>query len=158
MDARPAQPNQAPSVAALFGLPLRPKGRLGFSWSSPSVSRCDTEEPYGVEMPPILNQTANTHQFTGHERDLATGLDYAHYRYYGSSMGRFMKPDNIPGNLANPQSWNLYSYVHGNPVNFNDPTGHMVGIAWRSYYAAVGHHMVANDLGGGLNLQGHPWD
>jgi hypothetical protein len=48
-----------------------------------------------------------------------------HFRFYGSNMGRFMKPDNIMGNLMNPQSWNKYSYVGNNPVNFNDPTGHM---------------------------------
>ena len=40
-------------------------------------------------------------------------------------MGRFMRPDNIMGNLANPQSWNLYSYVGGNPMKFSDPTGHV---------------------------------
>jgi RHS repeat-associated protein len=82
-------------------------------------------EPFGVELRPILNQTQNTHQFTGHERDQASEYDYMHFRFYGSTMGRFMKPDTILGNLANPQSWNLYSYVHGNPVNFNDPTGRM---------------------------------
>jgi len=51
-------------------------------------------------------------------------IGYMHFRYFGSTMGRFCKPDNINGNLANPQSWNKYSYVVGNPVNFNDPTGH----------------------------------
>ena len=41
-------------------------------------------------------------------------------------MGRFQKPDsNFDSPIANPQGWNLYSYVKGNPVNFNDPTGHM---------------------------------
>jgi len=81
-------------------------------------------EPYGLELPPYVNQSANTHQFTGHERDLTSGFDYMHFRYFGSTMGRFCKPDNISGKLANPQSWNRYSYVVGNPVNFNDPTGH----------------------------------
>ncbi len=47
-----------------------------------------------------------------------------HFRFYGSNMGMFMRPDNINGSLANPQSWNKYSYVAGNPVNMNDPTGH----------------------------------
>ena len=59
--------------------------------------------------------------------DFESGRDYMHFRYYGSNIGRFMKPDNLSGNLGNPQSWNLYSYVHGNPVNFNDPTGHYAG-------------------------------
>ena len=46
-----------------------------------------------------------------------------HARFYGSSIGRFLRPDPIGGNPANPQSWNLYAYVLGNPVNYNDPTG-----------------------------------
>jgi hypothetical protein len=36
----------------------------------------------------------------------------------------FLKPDSIVPNPANPQSWNLYTYVKGSPVNFNDPGGH----------------------------------
>jgi len=87
------------------------------------VSRHDYE-PFGVEIAPVVETANNTHQFTGHERDANTGYDYMHYRSYGSNIGRFMKPDNITGNPLNPQSWNLYSYVRGNPVNFNDPTGH----------------------------------
>jgi RHS repeat-associated protein len=53
--------------------------------------------------------------------------DYMHFRYYASTMGRFLKPDSLIPNPANPQSWNLYSYVNGNPVNFNDPSGHAMG-------------------------------
>lgn len=47
-----------------------------------------------------------------------------HFRFYGASIGRFQKPDSQFGSPLNPQGWNLYSYVSGNPVNFNDPTGH----------------------------------
>jgi|GEM_PF-2100389 len=97
--------------------------RLITNASGAVVSRHDYE-PFGVEIAPVVETANNTHRFTGHERDKATGYDYMHYRSYGSNLGRFMKPDNISGNPLNPQSWNLYSYVRGNPVNFNDPTGH----------------------------------
>jgi RHS repeat-associated protein len=50
--------------------------------------------------------------------------DFMHFRYYASTMGRFLKPDNLIPDITNPQNWNAYSYVKGNPVNFNDPTGH----------------------------------
>ncbi len=40
-------------------------------------------------------------------------------------MGRFMSPD--PGNvgvkIANPQTWNMYSYGSNNPLTITDPTG-----------------------------------
>jgi len=97
--------------------------RLITNASGAVVSRHDYE-PFGVEIAPTVETANNTHRFTGHERDASTGYDYMHYRSYGSNLGRFMKPDNITGNPLNPQSWNLYSYVRGNPVNFNDPTGH----------------------------------
>jgi hypothetical protein len=38
-------------------------------------------------------------------------------------MGRFLSPDAIAGNLSNPQSLNLYSYVMNNPLTNLDPTG-----------------------------------
>jgi len=93
-------------------------------------------EPFGVEIPPFGDTgnvtdlpSPNSHKFTGHERDQSTGYDYMHARYYGSSIGRFMRPDPVGGNPGNPQSWNLYAYVLGNPVNYNDPTGMVVNLA-----------------------------
>jgi RHS repeat-associated protein len=80
-------------------------------------------EPFGVEITPT-DECGNTHRFTGHERDAETGNDYMHFRFFSSNMGRFQKPDSVFGSPLNPQGWNLYSYVQGNPVNFNDPTGH----------------------------------
>jgi len=83
-------------------------------------------EPFGVELQPLSAESTNFHyKYTGQERDSSTNLDYMHARFYGSLIGRFLSPDPVNGNPTNPQSWNLYSYVNGNPVNFNDPSGHM---------------------------------
>src|SRR5206468_7781501 len=67
-----------------------------------------------------------THQFTGDERDSETGLDHTWFRQYSSSLGRWMHPD--PAGLAsvdmaNPQSWNRYSYVLNSPLTYIDPLG-----------------------------------
>jgi RHS repeat-associated protein len=64
-------------------------------------------------------------KFTAKERDVETGLDYFGARYYSSTQGRFVSPDEpIMDQLEfNPQSWNLYIFVRNNPLNLVDPTG-----------------------------------
>jgi RHS repeat-associated protein len=67
-------------------------------------------------------------RFATYERE-GGGLDYAVNRYYWVGTGRFMTPDPYlansggAGDVADPGSWNRYSYVGGDPVNYFDPTG-----------------------------------
>lgn len=51
-------------------------------------------------------------------------MDYK-ARFYSPMLGKFIQPDTIIPDQSNPQSWNRYSYVINQPVNLNDPTGHM---------------------------------
>jgi RHS repeat-associated protein len=64
-------------------------------------------------------------KFTGYERDTETSLDYAQARYFSSAQGRFTSPDPLMASAkpVDPQSWNRYSYVGNNPMNFSDPSG-----------------------------------
>ena len=87
-----------------------------------SLVRKDTTNysyfPYGEP-----NTGAGT-DYATYRRD-ATGLDYAVNRYYGNQWGRFMSPDpyQASGGPKDPGSWNRYSYVQGDPVNYADPAG-----------------------------------
>ena len=66
---------------------------------------------------------------TGKERDTESGLDYFGARYYSSTMGRFISPDDgSDQNLVNPQSWNLYSYGRNNPLIGRDDDGHTYNV------------------------------
>jgi len=80
--------------------------------------------PFGEERnsPQLPNDQV---KFATYTRDLATALDYADQRYYTATLGRFMSADpyHASGGPSDPQSWNRYSYVQGDPINFLDPSG-----------------------------------
>jgi RHS repeat-associated protein len=87
----------------------------------------------------------STMHFTGKERDSESGLDNFGFRYYGSSMGQFMSPDDgTDQHPDKPQSWNLYTYGRNNPLVFTDPTGHSTQTAANGDVLAV---YDDNDLG-----------
>jgi hypothetical protein len=45
-------------------------------------------------------------------------------RFYDSALGRWLTADTIVPEPGNPQAFNRYAYVGGNPLGFVDPTGH----------------------------------
>jgi len=59
------------------------------------------------------------------ERDDSTGLDHTWWRKYENRSGRWTSADPYRGSIriTNPQSFNHYSYVQSDPLNFVDPTG-----------------------------------
>ena len=67
--------------------------------------------------------------FTGKERDQESGNDYFGARYFGSSMGRFMSPDEFGGHLEDPQTLNKYAYARNKPLSYVDPDGHDFNLA-----------------------------
>jgi RHS repeat-associated protein len=76
-----------------------------------------------------------TYQFTQKERDEESGLQYFEARYLSGSAGRFLSVDpayaeplqlggeKVLALLANPQAFNLYTYVLNNPLRYTDPSG-----------------------------------
>ena len=81
--------------------------------------------PFGESLncSPSVDYTEN--HFTDKKRDQESNLDYFGARYYGSTFGRFISPDDgSDQDPSDPQSWNLYSYVQNNPLTNTDPDGH----------------------------------
>ncbi|SDW76863.1 RHS repeat-associated core domain-containing protein [Paenibacillus sp. CF384] len=66
---------------------------------------------------------ANSFKYAGEIQDSETGLYYLRARYYDSTVGRFINEDTYEGQINNPLSLNLYTYVMNNPLIYVDPTG-----------------------------------
>lgn len=88
-----------------------------------SAETC-TSLPFGDWLTCAGSDVSPMH-LTGKEHDWETGLENFGARYDSSAMGRFMSADEPGAGWAqeDPQSFNLYSYVEGNPVNSTDPSG-----------------------------------
>jgi RHS repeat-associated protein len=76
--------------------------------------------PYGEDWYP--SSISNRH-FTSYVRDPESVNDNALHRFYINRLGRFSATDPLPGGGGNPQGFNLYNYVHNDPVDHRDPTG-----------------------------------
>ena len=89
--------------------------------------------PFGQEVPggsagrsALFGSTTDVDpKFTGQLRDTETNEDYFNARYHFAQQMRFMSPDpaNAGADITNPQSWNAYAYVLGNPLGMVDPSG-----------------------------------
>ena len=99
---------------------------------------------------------ATDYDFTGQRLDNFGLLDY-HARYYDATLGRFISPDSVVPDYGNPQDLNRYAYVRGNPVRFNDPSGHAldaggaVGLEGFFQYYQRKSTKVGNAYGGNLS-------
>ena len=85
--------------------------------------------PFGGDLPEVgqtevLDKEADGYKYTGQKQVASTGLYYYGARYYDPSIGRFISEDSYSGEIANPQTQNLYIYVVNNPLRYVDPTGH----------------------------------
>jgi RHS repeat-associated protein len=87
-------------------------------------------------------------RYTGKERDTESGLDNFGPRYYASSMGRFMSPDDVGGHLEDPQTLNLYSYVGNNPLSRTDPSGHDFWQSCGTASATCGNQVIGKGTDG----------
>ena len=78
--------------------------------------------PYGE---PYQAPLSDSDYYATYYWDSTTGLDYAKNRYYSNTLGRFLSPDPYVASvgLADPGSWNRYTYTRNDPVNRYDPYG-----------------------------------
>lgn len=67
----------------------------------------------------------NLFRYSGEYWDDFTGLQYLRARWYDPSIARFITEDTYEGELTNPLSLNLYTYVYNNPLIYVDPTGNV---------------------------------
>ncbi|OAB36038.1 hypothetical protein PGLA_21710 [Paenibacillus glacialis] len=83
---------------------------------------------YDIWGGPLIEEETvpNTLRYAGEYWDDTTGLQYLRARWYDPGTARFMGEDTYEGQIDDPQTLNLYAYVHNNPLIYTDPSGHKV--------------------------------
>ena len=73
------------------------------------------------------SDSATRRSYTGQYEETSQWMgSLMHYkaRYYSPFLHRFTQPDTIVPSAGNPQTLNRFGYARGNPVLYNDPSGH----------------------------------
>ena len=68
----------------------------------------------------------NYYGYNGESTNVKTGLQYLRARYYNAENGTFTTEDSDLGTTENPLTRNRYDYTTNNPLNYSDPTGHLL--------------------------------
>ncbi|MCB1191452.1 MAG: RHS repeat-associated core domain-containing protein [Leptospiraceae bacterium] len=107
-----------------------PKGEMVASMDIDSGKSIISYDPYGeIDRKNSSGPDIFRYKYTGQEEDRETGLYYYKARYYDPKVGRFIEPDSL---LKSDTAFgmNPYMYVDGNPISYNDPSGHSKLSAW----------------------------
>ena len=71
---------------------------------------------------------ASYYGFNAEDTSALADLQYLRARYYDTNDGRFITADDYLGNKYEPLTLNRYAYTANNPVRYNDPSGHFMGL------------------------------
>jgi RHS repeat-associated protein len=106
--------------------------------------------PFGQPrvMPPYASVTSTDFTYTGQRDITGSGLMDYKARFFSSLLGRFIQPDSLIPNAANPQNLNRMSYANNNSLRYTDPTGHRAC----DDVDAAGNCITAPGGGGGCGL------
>ena len=96
--------------------------------------------------------------YTGQRFDAATGLYYYNARYYDPTLARFISPDTIVPGVGDPQAWNRYAYVLGNPLRYTDPSGYCIVPVYDDFGEFYGDYDVTGDGDDPLNCTRDEYD
>ncbi|SLK14730.1 MULTISPECIES: RHS repeat-associated core domain-containing protein [unclassified Paenibacillus] len=99
----------------------------------------------------------NVLRYAGEYWDEVTGLQYLRARWYDPSTARFINEDTVEGELTNPLSLHLYTYVENNPLIYVDSSGYgkrpanntIEGMGLGSGSASGGRMTPGGSMGGG---------
>lgn len=78
---------------------------------------------------PVPGASDSLYHFTGNRIDAATDLYFYTGQWYDPVIGRFIQPDTIVPEPANPQALNRYCYVLNSPLKLGREVGvrHQIG-------------------------------
>jgi RHS repeat-associated protein len=98
-------------------------GTRGWGYTTGVVRNRLAYDAYGNALGFNPLYAGTTHLYSGEQYDAQIQRQFLRARWYDPATGRFQSLDPFVGIQENPWTFHKYGYVHGDPINFIDPTG-----------------------------------